>query len=422
MIGHSDYDTSQQLIGFPTLVGIHQQTHPGGKTHEYKEYRDSSACPSSLCTCTVTHTIGKGCASNQCGKALSSFTSLQGCEETRMEKESDAYEPCTKGFNYQRHLQTHSTATNEEDLCECNQHDEASRYDSSLQSHQRTPLEIKTFEYNESGKAFACQSLHQVSRCHSREKSYGYQCGRVFTCPSYLQINERANTREKPFECNQLHKALANNNSLQMHEKSHIGEKSYACNQCGEAFAQNSDLQNHERTHIGEKPYVCNQCDKSFVSNTHLQMHEKTHTGGKPYACNHCGKAFTQNSHLQIHERTHAGEGPYEYNQCGKAFTHKSNLQIHERTHTEEKPYECNQCGKSFACASALHQHGRSHSVEKIYECNKCGKAFTYKHNLHYHKRIHTGERPYECNQCGKAFAWGCALQKHERIHWLETQ
>ncbi|XP_032770690.1 zinc finger protein 431-like isoform X2 [Rattus rattus] len=167
---HDDCHTSLQLTDFPTSMAMHQQTHTGEKPHEYKECRNSSVYTGSLCTCHVTHSIGKYCAHNQCGKTLSPSSSPQGCEKILVGKGNDKFELCAKGFNPHRYLRTHKRSNSEENLYECSQHDKAFRSNSSLQLQQRSHLEIELYEDNQSDKAFATHSLHQVPTSHTKEK------------------------------------------------------------------------------------------------------------------------------------------------------------------------------------------------------------------------------------------------------------
>ena len=247
--------------------------HPliGEKPYKYKEYENSCAFTRLLCTCSVTSTTGKCYVCNQCGKTLSSSSCLQRTENIHIQKGSDKCGPCTKDFNHHRYYRRHKTTNEEEDIYECKKHDKTFICDYSLTVHKKSHLVVRPYEYNKSGKAFPCHSLHQV---------------------------HRTNIREKRHECHQCDKAMAHPNCLLNHERTHTGE----CNQCGKAFSEKSTL------HIGEKCSGCNQSVKAFVYKTH---HERSHTGEKLHECDHCGKAFARKSHLHIHERSHTGERPY---------------------------------------------------------------------------------------------------------------
>ncbi|XP_051028628.1 zinc finger protein 709-like [Acomys russatus] len=408
-----EWDASLQAVAFPAFAGIHQNVDVGDKPREYKGCGEPSAGPGSLCTCIATHTLRSRYECSQCGKPLSPSRSLQRCEKTPMGEGSEGYEPSSKGFTHHGCLDVHKTTSDEKDLYECDQYDEA-----TFELHPRAHLEMKFYEYNQDDKVFGCHSRLQVCRTNTTEEKYKYhECGKSFACPSYLQIHERTYTGEKPYECTQCGKAFTCHSTLQIHERIHNVEKPYKCNQCGKAFAHNRYLQMHEKIHSGEKAYKCNQCGKAFAFRSNLKNHERIHAGEKPYKCNQCGKDFACNSYLLMHERIHTGEKPYKCSQCNKAFACRSNLQKHERTHTGEKPYQCNQCGKAFAQSSDLQLHERIHTGEKPYKCNQCGKAFARSSYLQNHERIHTGEKPYECSQCGKAFTCLSTLQKHEKIH-----
>ncbi|XP_026641154.1 zinc finger protein 120-like isoform X1 [Microtus ochrogaster] len=369
---YSDCDTSVQLIGFPSSLGTHPQTHDGKEPCEYREYGNSSVCTDSCCTCNVTDT-----ACSQCPKTLSPSSSLQSGEKTHLGKGCCKCEPCTKGLTHHRCLHTHRRFHTEEEPCEGKQCDKTFRSDSSLHLHQRTHLKMEPYEYNQGDQDFSCHSYLQVPRIY---------------------------TGKKPYECHQCGKAFARPSERKIHERSHTGEKPYECSQCGKTFAYPSSLQRHERNHTVEKPFECHQCGKAFTHNNHLQRHERSHSGGKRYECHQCGKVFAHNSHLQRHERSHTGERPFECNQCGIAFSSRSNLLSHERSHAGVKPYECNHCGKAFARKSHLQYHEKIHTREKSYVPRRRGKAL--------HRRL----------RVGGASPMGCASRPSAVVTWNQSE
>lgn len=86
----------------------------------------------------MIHMIGNCYECSQCGKTVSSSSSLQRHEKIHMGRGSSKCEPFAKDFSCYGYLQTHKTANNEEDLYECHQCDKAFISDSSLEVQQIT--------------------------------------------------------------------------------------------------------------------------------------------------------------------------------------------------------------------------------------------------------------------------------------------
>ncbi|XP_042311503.1 zinc finger protein with KRAB and SCAN domains 7-like [Sceloporus undulatus] len=242
------------------------------------------------------------------------------------------------------------------------------------------------------------------------------QRGESFKWNIHLPNNERMETGEKVYTCQETGRTLTAKAILTEYEMNHKGEKPYKCLECGMSFSYKSSFKTHKVVHTLEKPYKCLECGKSFHSRPHLNRHQLIHTGEKPYTCLECGKCFNQRRYLKAHQMNHMGEKPYQCLECGKSFSYKS-FKTHQVVHTLEKPHKCLECGKSFHWRSHLDRHQRIHTGEKPYQCLECGKGFIDKRGLTTHQMNHTGERPYTCPECGKGFTHKSVLKTHQMTH-----
>ncbi|XP_060094907.1 zinc finger protein with KRAB and SCAN domains 7-like [Heteronotia binoei] len=286
---------------------------------------------------------------------------------------------------------------------------------SQLFLNQSIYREEKPSEYSETRNKFSQSSIQLHQKTNTGEKPF--ECGNRFIQSGSLQHHQRIHTGEKPFECSECGKRFSTSGHLQYHQRTHTGEKPFECSECGKRFTCNGSLQKHQRTHTGEKPFLCSECGKRFSMSDNLQRHQRTHTGEKPFECSECGKRFRQSGDLQRHQRTHTGEKPFECLECGRRFRWSSYLQKHQRIHTGEKPFACSECGKRFNTNVHLQRHQRTHTGEKPFECSECGKRFSMSGHLQRHQRTHTGEKPFECSECGKRFSERRNLEQHQRKH-----
>ncbi|XP_040179340.1 zinc finger protein 184-like isoform X2 [Rana temporaria] len=112
--------------------------------------------------------------------------------------------------------------------------------------------------------------------------------------------------------------------------------KMVSCSDCGKMFSCNSYLSRHQRLHTGEKPFTCSECGKSFSWMSSLVTHKRTHLGEKPFTCKQCGKRFSDYSGIIKHRRSHTGEKPYSCLVCGARFAQTYQLVKHQAVHLVE--------------------------------------------------------------------------------------
>ncbi|KAM5146329.1 uncharacterized protein ACMZJ9_013546 isoform 2-T4 [Mantella aurantiaca] len=112
--------------------------------------------------------------------------------------------------------------------------------------------------------------------------------------------------------------------------------KMISCSDCGKMFSCNSYLSRHKRLHTGEKPFTCSECGKSFSWMSSLVTHRRTHFGEKPFSCKQCGKRFSDYSGIIKHRRSHTGEKPYTCLICGEHFAQTYQLVKHQAVHLVE--------------------------------------------------------------------------------------
>ncbi|KAM4051741.1 uncharacterized protein ACNLHF_025605 isoform 3-T3 [Anomaloglossus baeobatrachus] len=283
---------------------------------------------------------------------------------------------------------------------------------------QRAQTGEKLYSCNQCRKCFTQKSALISHKIIHKGKPFSCpECGKCFSVKSQLEVHLKSHTGEKPFSCSECGKCFRSKSSLNMHIKIHTGEKPFSCSECGKCFIWKSQLDGHIKFHTGDKPFSCLECGKCFIKKSQLDKHIKTHTGEKPFSCSECGRCFIWKSQLDSHKKTHTGEKPFSCSECGKCFSSKSSLNMHIKIHTGEKLFSCSECGKCFMWKSQFHDHKKTHMGDKPFSCSECGKCFSWKSQLDSHIKSHTGEKPFSCSECGKCFSSKSYLNMHIKIH-----
>ncbi|XP_021475307.2 zinc finger and SCAN domain-containing protein 5B-like [Oncorhynchus mykiss] len=124
---------------------------------------------------------------------------------------------------------------------------------------------------------------------------------------------------------------LTNNSSSNAISRSGGKEKRFSCSFCGKAFSFPKQVEINQRMHTGERPFICTQCDMRFAQAGHLKRHQRVHTGEKSYSCPQCEQRFSHQHQLKRHQKVHTGEKPFRCMYCGKRFSERSYLRIHQQ-------------------------------------------------------------------------------------------
>lgn len=136
-------------------------------------------------------------------------------------------------------------------------------------------------------------------------------CLKKFSQNTILKTHMTLHTGKR-IKCPDCDKLFSRASNLILHRREHV---SYIMND-RYLFITNNRLQ------TGEKPYSCNQCANRYKQKSHLDRHMDTHLGIK-YTCNVCTKVYSKQWSLKVHKFTHSGKKPHQCDLCTAEFVRR---------------------------------------------------------------------------------------------------
>ncbi|KAL1786505.1 GDNF-inducible zinc finger protein 1 [Sigmodon hispidus] len=225
-------------------------------------------------------------------------------------------EMCAKKFKRKKDVKRHVLQVHEGggERHQCSQCGKGLSSKTSLRLHERTHTGDRPYGCTRCEAKFSQPSaLKTHMRIHTGERPFVCdECGARFTQNHMLIYHKRCHTGERPFMCETCGKSFASKEYLKHHNRIHTGSKPFKCEVCFRTFAQRNSLYQHAKVHTGERPYCCDQCGKQFTQVNALQRHQRIHTGEKPFMCNACGRTFTDKSTLRRHTSIHDKNTPWK--------------------------------------------------------------------------------------------------------------
>ena len=152
-----------------------------------------------------------------------------------------------------------------------------------------------------------------------RNKEYECDvCGKRFTRPDNLVVNQRTHTGEKPYECDVCQKMFADLSGFKRHKTIHL-----LCRSCGREIIQPHDVQEYFAEDEHTKQCTCNKCDETFSNSKKLIKYiARQHRNDGTYQCRLCQE-------LESTESTGVG---YVCSVCDVVFDFPRELEDHMTT------------------------------------------------------------------------------------------
>ncbi|XP_076986703.1 paternally-expressed gene 3 protein isoform X2 [Tamandua tetradactyla] len=235
-------------------------------------------------------------------------------------------------------------------------------------------------------------------------------------------LDQKGYARKKPFECNEMRKALSMSSlsspSFAESQPPDFVAMPYVCDECGRSFSVISEFVEHQIMHTRENLY---EYGESFIHSVAVSEVQKSQAGGKRFECKECGETFNKSAALTEHRKIHAREYLAECKdkEYEEAFMPSPTVSELQKIYGKEKFYECRVCKETFLHSSALidHQkiHGRGNLCDE--EDNERGEAFKPSPNLNEFQKMYGKEKIYECKVCGETFLHSSSLKDHQKIH-----
>lgn len=153
-------------------------------------------------------------------------------------------------------------------------------------------------------------------------------CQKLFRTAEFLNCHMRTHTKEKPYNCPQCFKEIAEPGNLLKHIKKFHKEDQEIQN------LESCELSNSSEKDERESAFKCNHCSKTFARKDGLKRHMFSHsTGQRPHKCSECYKSFSQKQELihHINSSHNTGEKPHCCSLCDSRFVRKTDLRVHQR-------------------------------------------------------------------------------------------
>ncbi|XP_037674741.1 paternally-expressed gene 3 protein isoform X2 [Choloepus didactylus] len=235
-------------------------------------------------------------------------------------------------------------------------------------------------------------------------------------------LDQKDYARKKPFECNEMRKAVSMSSlcppSFAEAQPSDFGAMPYVCDECGRSFSVISEFVEHQIMHTRENLY---EYGESFIHSVAVSEVQKSQAGGKHFECKECGETFNKSAALTEHRRIHAREYLAECKdkEYEEAFMPSPTLSELQKMYGKEKFYECRVCKETFLHSSALVDHQKTHGRGNFGDekDNERGEAFKPSPNLSEFQKLCGKEKIYECKVCGETFLHSSTLKEHQKIH-----